>query len=597
MRPLDPRLLRYARSTRWFLLFAILIGALTAAVVIIQARLLSTVIVDVSGIGAGLADVAGLVAVVALAFLARALLASASEVIAYRASAQAKEELRTSALREVLAQGPTGPGGRDPGGVAALVTRGIDGMDAYFARYLPQLVLAVIVPIAILATVLGQDLLSALVIAVTLPLIPIFMILVGLYTKGRVDRQWRTLAILSGHFLDLVAGLPTLKVFGRAKAQAAAIRSIGERYRTSTMAVLRISFLSSLILELLASLSVALVAVSIGLRLAEGQVSYAVALFVLLLAPEAYLPLRMVGQHFHAAAEGLGAADRILSLIERPGARTATPAPASATDCTAVQAIAPARAPAPGRIIEIRVEGVSVDYGRGRPALARTTFTARRGELTALIGPSGAGKTTLLNLLMGFTGPSSGRVIIVDDAGGEHDLCDCDQQEWLRSVGWVPQRAHLVDCGGHDASSIRASIALADPGATDEHIWRALEQAGVADEVRALPQGLETIIRSDGSGLSVGQQQRIALARALIRRPGVLLLDEPTAALDGHSEAAVVAAVTAAVEQGAIAIVVAHRPALVQRAHQLVRIDSGSGDPARALIDPEPVIVTGSRGW
>lgn len=590
MRPLDPRLLRLARSTRSFIVFAIVIGAATAAVVIVQARLLSTVIVDVSGAGTSPSDVGALLAGVALAFAARALLASGSEVVAHRASAAAKQELRASALREVLDRGPAGPAGRDPGGLATLLTRGIDGMDAYFARYLPQVILSVIVPIAILATVVGQDLLSALIIAVTLPLIPIFMILVGLYTKGRVDRQWRTLAILSGHFLDLIAGLPTLKVFGRAKAQAIAIRSIGERYRTSTMAVLRISFLSSLVLELLASLSVALVAVSIGIRLAEGQVTYGIALFVLLLAPEAYLPLRMVGQHFHAAAEGLGAADRILGLIEGPGVDPA-PAPSAAA--------VPAKVPVLARITQIRVEEVSVDFGRGQPALAPTTFTAISGELTALIGPSGAGKTTLLNVLLGFIPPTSGRIMLVDDAGREHDLRQCRREDWLAQIGWVPQRAHLVDRGSRDTPSIRATLSVSDPGVTDALIWRALEQAGIADEVRALPHGLETIIRSDGSGLSVGQQQRIALARALVRRPNVLLLDEPTAALDGHSETAVVAAVAAAVSHGAIAIVVAHRPALVQQAHQLVRIEAGSDDPhtTEFPFDLEPVSVPGSRGW
>ncbi len=318
MRPLDPRLLRYARSTRGFIVVAIVLGVVTAVLVIAQARLLSDVIVSVTADGAQWADVRDTVVMVAAIFATRALLAWLAEVAAVRASARAKQQLREAAFAHVLALGPAGPGAQSPGETAALITRGIDALDGYFARYLPQLVLAVIVPVAVLLTVLGQDILSAVIIAVTLPLIPVFMVLIGMYTRTQVDRQWRTLAVLSGHFLDLVSGLPTLKVFGRAKTQVAAIRAIGDRYRSTTMGVLRVSFLSSLALELLATLSVALVAVSVGLRLAEGQMVYPVALFVLLLAPEAYLPLRLVGQHFHAAAEGLGAADRMFTILETP---------------------------------------------------------------------------------------------------------------------------------------------------------------------------------------------------------------------------------------------------------------------------------------
>ena len=366
MRPVDPRLLRYARSTRRFLVLAVVLGVVTAVLVITQARLLSSVIVDVTANGLGWAAVASSVLALACVFAARAAIAWLAEIAAFRSSARAKQELRSAAFAHVLELGPAGPGGVDPGGVAALITRGVDGLDGYFARYLPQLVLAVIVPIAVLLTVLGQDLLSTLIIAVTLPLIPVFMILIGIYTRGRVDRQWGTLAVLSGHFLDLVAGLPTLKVFGRAKAQASAIRAIGDEYRSTTMGVLRISFLSSLALELLATLSVALVAVSVGLRLAEGQIAYSVALFVLVLAPEAYLPLRLVGQHFHAAAEGLGAADRMFQLLETP--------PPVAGGTHAVH-----------RVRSIEATDVTVTFpGRAQPALSATSFTADRGTVTAI---------------------------------------------------------------------------------------------------------------------------------------------------------------------------------------------------------------------
>jgi ATP-binding cassette, subfamily C, bacterial CydCD len=490
VRPVDPRLLKYARSTRGFLAIAVLIGVATAGLVIWQAKLLSGVIVDVTSQGATWADVSTAVFILVGIFAVRALLAWGAEAAAVRSSARAKRELREAAISHAVALGPLGPAGRDPGEVASLVTRGIDALDAYFARYLPQLVLAVIVPIAVLATVLGQDLLSAFIIAVTLPLIPIFMILIGLYTKRRVDRQWRTLTLLSGHFLDLISGLPTLKIFGRAKSQAAAIEAIGDRYRSTTMAVLKITFLSSLALELLASLSVALVAVSVGLRLAEEQIAYSVALFVLVLAPEAYLPLRLVGQHFHAAAEGLGAADRMFTIIETPlpVAGGVRPVPANAS---------------------IDVDGVVVRYpDRPGSGSVPVTFTARPGTVTALVGPSGGGKSSLFAALLGFAAPSEGSIRI----GGEN-LNDVDLAAWRAQVGWLPQNPRLVDAELETEPTVRGCVDIGR-GLTNEEIHHSLTRAGLASEVT-----LDRTLAADGSGLSIGQRQRLALARALAGRP------------------------------------------------------------------------------
>lgn len=559
MRPVDPRLLRYIRSTRGFLVLAVVLGVVVALLVIVQARLLSTAIVDVAQGRETLASVSGVIIALAAIFLARAIVSWIGEAAAYRTSARAKAELREEALAHVLRLGPLGPAGRDPGAIAVLLTRGIDALDAYFTRYLPQLVLAVIVPVAVLLTVLGQDVLSAVIIAVTLPLIPVFMILIGLYTRGRVDRQWQTLSRLSGHFLDLVAGLPTLKVFGRAHRQAVVIRAMGERYRSSTMGVLRITFLSSFALELLASLSVALVAVTVGVRLAEGQVSFSVALFVLVLAPEAYLPLRLVGQHFHAAAEGLGAADEVFSLLEQP--------------------LPPAGShPAPPDAV-VRLDAVSVTYpGREHAALAPTTAELSPGQIIALVGASGGGKSTLLAVLLGFIAPTGGRITVADV-----DLADVDTASWRRRIGWVPQHPHLV-APGVDTPTIRDAVALGDPTAGEERIERALAEAGVLSEIALLPHGIGT----RASDVSAGQARRIAVARALLPDPQILLLDEPTASLDGASEEAVVAALSRCRASGRTVVVVAHRPAVVDLADVVVHVGGMPVDEIPA--EPTPML-------
>jgi ATP-binding cassette, subfamily C, bacterial CydCD len=563
MRPLDPRLLRYARSTRGFMVLAVVIGTVTAVLVIVQAKLLSDVIVRVTSEGATWVDVRDAVLMLAGVFAARALLSWGSEVAAVRASAKAKQQLRQAALDHVLALGPAGPAARAPGETAALITRGVDALDGYYARYLPQLVLAVIVPVAVLLTVVGQDLLTTVIIAVTIPLIPMFMALIGMFTKAQVDKQWRTLGLLSGHFLDLVSGLPTLKVFGRAKTQVAAIRSIGDRYRSTTMGVLRVSFLSSLALELLASLSVALVAVSVGLRLAEDQIAYSVALFLLILAPEAYLPLRLVGQHFHAAAEGLGAADRVFTILE-------TPVPVGGSTVL------------PRGAVTLTVSDLVVSYpDRPEPALDRATFTAEPGTVTAVVGGSGGGKSTLISAILGFVPPTAGAVVAAA-AGQSADVQSLDLAQWRRRIAWVPQRVHLPGADVQETPTVRESVSLGAPEATDDEIWRALEEAGLADEVRGLPDGVHSRLAADGTGLSVGQLQRLALARALLTRADIVLLDEPTAALDPVTEAVVVASIERLAREGATVIAVAHRPALVEIADRIVRVERSSAPGAVA---------------
>ncbi|MFF7903016.1 thiol reductant ABC exporter subunit CydD [Streptomyces sp. NPDC007920] len=552
MKPIDPRLLRHARATRLFLVAVVGLGAIGACLVIAQAMLIAEVVVGAFQHRMPVAELRTPLLLLVLVACGRALVAWLTELAAHRASAAVKSELRGRLLERAAALGPGWLSGQRTGSLVALATRGVDALDDYFSRYLPQLGLAVAVPVAVLARIVTEDWVSAAIIVATLPLIPVFMMLIGWATQSRMDRQWRLLSQLSGHFLDVVAGLPTLKVFGRAKAQAESIRRITGEYRRATMRTLRIAFLSSFALELLATLSVALVAVTIGMRLVSGDMDLYTGLVILVLAPEAYLPLRQVGAQYHAAAEGMAAAEEIFAVLE-------TPVPESGTGAVPTGALT--------------FEDVSVRYpGRSADAVTDVSFFVRPGETVALVGPSGAGKSTLLNVLLGFARPSAGRVRVA-----EADLADIDLEQWRSRIAWVPQRPHLY------AGTIAENVRLARPDADDTAVRGALADAGALEFVDALPEGTDTRLGEDGSGLSAGQRQRLALARAFLADRPVLLLDEPTAALDGATEAEVVDAVRR-LSSGRTVLLVVHRPALLDVADRVVRLDgteSAGPTPAR----------------
>ncbi|MEV5285212.1 thiol reductant ABC exporter subunit CydD [Streptomyces albidoflavus] len=541
MKPIDPRLLRYARATRFFLAAVVVLGALGAGLVIAQAMLLAELIVSSFEQRFDTGDLTTPLLLLVAVALGRALVSWLTELAAHRASAAVTSELRMRLVERAGQLGPGWLGDRRTGSLIALATRGVDALDDYFARYLPQLGLAVVVPVAVLARIVTEDWVSAAIIVVTLPLIPLFMALIGWATQSRMDRQWGLLSRLSGHFLDVVAGLPTLKIFGRAKAQAESIRRITHDYRRATLRTLRIAFLSSFALELLATLSVALVAVTIGMRLVHGDMDLYTGLVILVLAPEAYLPLRQVGAQYHAAAEGLAAAEEVFAVLQTPVPHRGTQAP-------------PAGA--------LAFEGVTVRYpGRDAPAVREATFTVEPGETVALVGPSGCGKTTLLQAALGFVAPAEGRVTV-----GGTDLAEVDREQWHQRIAWVPQRPQLF------AGTVAENVRLARPDASEAEVARALEQAGAREFVAGLPAGAETELGEDGAGLSAGQRQRVALARAFLADRPVLLLDEPTASLDGASEEAVVEAVRR-LAVGRTVLLVVHRPALLAVADRVVRLD------------------------
>jgi ABC-type transport system involved in cytochrome bd biosynthesis fused ATPase/permease subunit len=523
----DPRLLRYAASTRPFLIALTVLGVVTGALIIAQALLLAHLISSAFQEGRSLAALRAPLEALLLVVVARGAIAWGRELLAARSSARAKSQLRRAVLEHAAALGPRAGSERRTAELAVLATRGIDALDAYFSLYLPQLVLAMIVPLAVVVVVATQDWIPALIIAGTLPLIPLFMALVGAATRDRMELQLRTLQQLAGHFMDVVAGLPTLKVFGRAKAQIRSIGEITDRYRQAAMSTLRVTFLSSLILELVSTISVALVAVTVGLQLLGGNVGLRSALVILILAPEAYLPLRL------------------LELPVREHETRSGPS-VSVPDLSASAIV---------------VQDLKVVYeGRDRPALEGLSLTVEPGEVVALTGPSGCGKSTLLAVLLGFVTPDRGSVTV-----GGIELAALDPEAWRSSLAWMPQRPHLF------SASIADNIRLGRRDAGPEQVSAAVAAAGLAEVVRARPEGLDTRLGDRGVGLSVGERQRVALARAFLRQAPLLLLDEPTANLDGATEDEVLADLRR-VLRGRTALLVAHRPALVALADRVVEL-------------------------
>ncbi|MGC4809386.1 thiol reductant ABC exporter subunit CydD [Micromonospora sp. DT228] len=540
-RPFDRRLPRRVPAARRDLAVLALLGVLAAGLIVAQATALAAVLATAVDGRLDRQALAGFV----LAVAARSALVWAQGTVSARVAATVKATLRADLLGAVGRHGPGWVAGQRAGQLATLAGRGLDALDAYFTGYLPQLVLSVTVPLAVLARVVFADWSSAVIIALTLPLIPVFGALLGWQAQAATERQWRRLSLLGGHFLDMVAGLPTLRAFGRARAQTDVVRRMADGHRVATMKTLRIAFLSALVLELVATLSVALVAVPVGIRLLGGGLALQTALLVLLLTPEAYLPLRSAGSRFHASMEGLAALDEALTISAAPVA------PRAAEGATT-----------PDARREIRFEGVTVAYER-TTALRDVTLTIRPGERIAVIGPSGAGKSTLLGLLLGFVTPTSGRVT-VDGV----DLATADPDAWRRQLAWVPQRAHLF------AASLADNIRLGAPDTPRDVLAAAVRDAALDDVVAGLPDGLDTLLGERGHGLSSGQRQRVALARAFLRAAPVVLLDEPTARLDTAAEAVVLDA-TRRLVAGRTAVLVAHRPALLADADRILRVEDG----------------------
>ena len=564
------------------------LGAAGTALILLQAGLLATALAGAAR-GIGIGALAGTLAWLGVVLAGRAAAAAGGEAAALRAAAEVKSGLRRRLSAHALRLGPAWLGGQRAGEITALATKGLDGLDAYFARYLPQLMLAVVVPLAVLVRVAFADWISAVIIAATLPLIPLFGILIGWHTRAQTQRQWRLLALLGGHFLDVVSGLPTLKLFGRARAQAEVIEEVTSAHRKATMTTLRVAFLSSLVLELTAALATALVAVEIGLRLLYGHVSYQTALLVLLLTPEAYLPLRNAGGQFHASTEGTTAAQRAFEILDTPvrgvpgrssprgqqlrgvpggsfprGQQSPPSAPAAASSAAADLSRE-----------DIALRAVTLSYpGRGRPALDEVSLTIRPGEQIILTGPNGAGKSSLLALLLRFATPTSGAI-----TAGSVDLAEIPADWWRSQIAWVPQHPHLF------TATVAENIALGEPGARREDIAAAARLAGADEFIRRLRDGYDTVLTEGARSLSAGQRQKLALARAFLRRAPLLLLDEPTAHLDPVSADRVMAALEDQLADRTV-VLVTHRPPPPGRAGRPTRILTLDHGRLTGLDDP-----------
>jgi thiol reductant ABC exporter CydD subunit len=543
------RLLALARSSNLALTLTIVLGFLGGLLTILQAWIFAIIINAVLFVGltrdSVLMPLAALIGVIVV----KAATVWGSEVAANLVAQRVKADLRERLVSHLAALGPAYTQSERTGELTLSAVEGVENLEAYFSQYLPQLVLATSIPLSVLLLVFPIDPLSGLVFTLTAPLVPFFMILIGRSGEALTSRQFETLRRLSAHFYDVLQGLTTLKALNQSRSQAGVIDEVSERYRDVTMQVLRITFLSALALELLTTISTAIIAVEIGFRLLYRNMDFLPAFFILVLAPDFYLPLRLLGLRFHAGMNGVSAAKRIFEILDIPVSRVE--GQKSLVDSRPLT-------------FDLRLKNVTFTYpDRTTPAVDGLTFNILPGKLTALVGASGAGKTTIANLLMRFIEPASGQ-ITVDGL----PLSKISPDEWRSQIGWVPQNPYLF------SDTLAANLRLAKPNAPESDLLRACERAGLTDFIRALPDRLETRIGERGERLSGGQAQRLSLARAFLKDAPFLLLDEPTSSLDPALEADLQVSVRELM-QGRTALVIAHRLATVYQADQIVVLDSG----------------------
>ncbi len=540
------RLLNQLTGHKALLLTAAGLIVLAGSATVLQASLLSKAIARIFLQHHHLKDVRTILYFFLLAALVRLTSQWLGQSLLYSVSARIKRTIRTQLTQKLLRLGPAYASGQSSGSIKAVLTTGIERLDAFFSEYVPQIFSAVLIPLLILVFVFSRDHLSALVLLLTAPLIPFFMILIGDMAKRHTRRQWQALARLNHFFIELLQGIVAIKILGCSRDLREKILNVTEEFKTTTLGVLRIAFLSALALELLSTLSIALIAVEIGLRLLYGKMAYQQALFILILAPEFYLPLRRLGAHFHAGLDALAAADHMEQiLMEQPPAQTGSKHKPSGQPM-------------------IRFENVAFQYpGTSYYALDGISLCLEPGQKTALVGPNGAGKSTLAALLLRFIEPLHGEIHI-----GEHTLRHIDPESWRAQLAWVPQQPFLFH------GSVAENIRLADPSADSERMVQAAKQAHLHETITNLPQGYDTLIGERGVRLSGGQAQRLALARAFIKEAPLLILDEPTSGLDRESEEALARA-GARLMMHKTVLTIAHRLHTISQYDQILFMDQG----------------------
>lgn len=550
----DIRLLRQVKTAKAALAITILAGFFGGLATILQMRQLSRVISGVFLKGETLERVLPLLWSLLGIMLARAVFQYLSESSALTVAARVKDHLREALLRQIMKLGLSYVEGERSGELSNTLTQGIDALDAYFSQFLPQLALAGMLPVAYLTVVLPLDPLSGVVLLFTGPLIPFFMFLIGSVSRTLTRKQWGVLSQMSAYFLDTLQGLSTLKALGRSHEQGERIALVSESYRAVTMSVLRITFLSALVLELLSTIGTAVIAVEIGLRLLYARLGFEEAFFILLLAPEFYLPLRNLGLRFHASMSGVAAAKRIFAILEKE-----IPQQPSVRQLAVQQRSIPLDHP-----FVIELKHVSFTYPeREEPALKDVSCTLLPGQVTALVGSSGAGKTTLARLLLCFGEPQAGGIWV-----GGVPLAEISPEVWREKIAWVPQQPYLF----HD--TLAANLRIAKPNASLEDLLRAAQFAHLGEWIDDLPQGFDTLVGEGGARLSGGQAQRLALARAFLRDAPVLILDEPTVHLDVAQEQFLENSLRQ-LYAGRTVLVIAHRFPTVIHANQILVMQAG----------------------